>query len=98
MAGKANNVSSVSASACHIGGPIGVNPGELTLAYGNTPRFLEIFFRNGHQLVVANFSYFFRKIVLVIIYVINLCYLLQDIITSINNHRKVVVFPKLTEV
>ena len=34
MAAEADNVSSVSASACHIGGPIGVNPGELTLVYG----------------------------------------------------------------
>ena len=34
VAGKADNVSSMSASACHIGGPIGVNPGELTLVYG----------------------------------------------------------------
>ena len=35
MAVKADNVSSVSASACHIGGPIYVNPGELALVYGN---------------------------------------------------------------
>ena len=34
MAGEADSVSSVSASACHIGGPIGVNPGELALVYG----------------------------------------------------------------
>ena len=34
MAGKADSVISVSASACHIGGPIGVNPGELTLVNG----------------------------------------------------------------
>ena len=34
MAGEADNVSSVSASACHIGGPIYVNPGELALVYG----------------------------------------------------------------
>ena len=27
VAGKADSVSSVSASACHIGGTIGVNPG-----------------------------------------------------------------------
>ena len=31
---KQTNVSYVSASACHIGGPIDVNPGELTLVYG----------------------------------------------------------------
>ena len=34
VAGKADNVSSMSASACHIGGPIYVNPGELALVYG----------------------------------------------------------------
>ena len=34
MAGKADNGSSVSASACHIGGPIDVNHGELMLVYG----------------------------------------------------------------
>ena len=33
MAGEADNVSFVSASACHIGGPIYVNPGELALVY-----------------------------------------------------------------
>ena len=36
VTGEADIVSSVSASACHIGGPIDVNPGELTLVYGNT--------------------------------------------------------------
>ena len=39
MAGEADSVSSVSASACHIGGRIGVNgvnPGELVaLVYGS---------------------------------------------------------------
>ena len=45
VAGEADIVSSVSASACHIGRPIGVNPGQLKefeisnslgqLAYGN---------------------------------------------------------------
>ena len=34
VVGEADIVSSVSASACHIGGPIGVNPGELVLVYG----------------------------------------------------------------
>ena len=34
VAGEADIVSSVSASACHLGGPIGVNPGELALVYG----------------------------------------------------------------
>ena len=32
-AGEADSVSSLSALACHIGGPIDVNPGELTLVY-----------------------------------------------------------------
>ena len=34
VAGEADSVSSVSASASNIGGPIGVNPGELALVYG----------------------------------------------------------------
>ena len=34
VAGEADVVSSVSASACLKGGPIGVYPGELVLAYG----------------------------------------------------------------
>ena len=34
VTGEADSVSSMSASACHIGGPIGVNPGELALVYG----------------------------------------------------------------
>ena len=34
MAGEADSVSSMSASACHIGGPIGVKSDELALAYG----------------------------------------------------------------
>ena len=35
VVGEADSVSSVSASACHIGGPMGVSPGELALVYGN---------------------------------------------------------------
>ena len=34
VAGKADSVSSVSASACHIGGPNSVNHGEILLQYG----------------------------------------------------------------
>ena len=34
VAGKADIFSSVSASACHIGGQIDVNPGELALVCG----------------------------------------------------------------
>ena len=35
VAGKVDSVSSVSASACHIGGPNSVNPGQIMLVYGN---------------------------------------------------------------
>ena len=35
VAGEADSVSSVSASACHIGGPNSVNPGQILLVYGN---------------------------------------------------------------
>ena len=34
VAGEADIVSSVTTLACHIGGPIGVNPGEWALVYG----------------------------------------------------------------
>ena len=34
VVGEADIVSSLSASACHIDGPIDINPGELTLVYG----------------------------------------------------------------
>jgi len=34
VAGKADSVSSVSASACHIGGPNSVNSGQILLVYG----------------------------------------------------------------
>ena len=34
LAGKADSVSSKSASACHIGGPNSVNPGQILLVYG----------------------------------------------------------------
>ena len=44
VAGKADIVSSVSASACHIGGPIGVNPGKLALVYGKYSVFYATFF------------------------------------------------------
>ena len=35
VAGKADSVSFVSASACHMGGPNSVNPGQILLVYGN---------------------------------------------------------------
>ena len=38
VVGVADNVSSVSPSACHLGGPIDVNPGELMLVYGTNPQ------------------------------------------------------------
>ena len=44
MAGEADNVSSVSASACHIGGPNSVNPGQILLVYGTNE---EVNFRNA---------------------------------------------------
>ena len=34
VAGEAGSVSSVSASAFHIGGPDSVNPGQILLVYG----------------------------------------------------------------
>ena len=34
VTGKADSVSSVSASACHIGGPNSVKPGQILLVYG----------------------------------------------------------------
>ena len=37
VAGEADSVSSESASACHIGGPNSVNPGQILLVYG-TPK------------------------------------------------------------
>ena len=36
MAGKADSVSSMSALACHIGGPNSVSPGQILLVYGTT--------------------------------------------------------------
>ena len=35
VAGEADSVSSVSASACHIGGKISVNHGVILLVYGD---------------------------------------------------------------
>ena len=35
VAGEADSVSSVSASACHIGGPNSVNHGQILLVYGS---------------------------------------------------------------
>ena len=34
VAGEADSVSAGSASACHIGGPNSVNPGQILLVYG----------------------------------------------------------------
>ena len=36
VVGEADNVNSVSASACHIGGPKGVSPGQKALLHGIT--------------------------------------------------------------
>ena len=49
-AGEADSVSSVSASACHIGGPIGVNPGELALVYGRTFKRQTNLAKSGHDI------------------------------------------------
>ena len=35
VVGEADSVNSVSASACHIGGPKGVSPGQKPLLHGN---------------------------------------------------------------
>ena len=35
VAGKADKELTLSASACHIGGPNSVNPGQILLVYGN---------------------------------------------------------------
>ena len=40
LAEEADSVSSVSASACHIGGPNSVNPGQILLVYGNLQNML----------------------------------------------------------
>ena len=52
MTGEADSVSSVSASACHIGGPNSVNPGQILLVYG---RYLESYF--GISFTLANISF-----------------------------------------
>ena len=36
VVGKVDSVSSLSASACHIGGPNSVNPGQFLLVYGKS--------------------------------------------------------------
>ena len=36
VAGKVDSVSSLSASACHIGGPNSVKPGQILLVYGTS--------------------------------------------------------------
>ena len=53
-AGKADSVSFVSASACHIGGPNSVNPGQILLEYGNlqiiTTRLVNICIKGAKKL------------------------------------------------
>ena len=39
VVGEADSVNSVSASACHIGGPKGVSPGQKALLRGNSEVF-----------------------------------------------------------
>ena len=54
MAGEADSVSSLSASACHIGGPNSVNPGQILLEYGNlqiiTTRLVNICIKGAKKL------------------------------------------------
>ena len=61
MAGKADSVSSVSASACHIDGPNSVNPGQILLVYGTSfgifrRRYLPIVFYKVQEEMNANFA------------------------------------------
>ena len=49
VAGKADSVSSVSASSCHIGGPNSVNPGQILLVYGNNRFIWKIFTKMFHK-------------------------------------------------
>ena len=51
VAGKADSVSSVSASACHIGGPNSVNPGQILLVYGTSKY---EFFMTNYYLLAKN--------------------------------------------
>ena len=48
MVGKAD-VSSVSASACHIGGPNSVSPGQILLVYGTTTFVVSCYFANENK-------------------------------------------------
>ena len=41
VAVEADSVSSVSASACHMGGPNSVNPGQILLVYGIVNEFAD---------------------------------------------------------
>ena len=50
VADEADSVSSGSASACNIGGPIGVNSGELALVYGS------MFYQHAVRLAIMDFS------------------------------------------
>ena len=56
LAGEADNVSSLSASACHIGGPVDVNPGEFSLVYG-TSLAASTMPKNDHSKSLSNAQY-----------------------------------------
>ena len=66
MAGEADSFSSVSSSACHIGGPIGVNPGELTLVYGSENPHINAFkvkvieFRESNLIFIVCWEFFYE--------------------------------------
>ena len=55
VAGKADSVSSVSASASHIGGPNSVSPGQILLVYGN------LIYTFSHNLLRAPFQIYFAQ-------------------------------------
>ena len=44
VVGEADRVNYVSASACHIGGPKGVSPGQKTLLHGTHQQLIEVGF------------------------------------------------------
>ena len=53
VVGEADSVNSVSASACHIGGPKGVSPGQKALLHGmsNSPTFPGQYAVLGHSIL-----------------------------------------------
>ena len=56
VVGEADSVSSVSASACHIGGPNSVNPGQILLVYG---KFAAAKVSTGAMFFISTHSFFY---------------------------------------